>query len=135
LTIELPPITQLYTFINDTGASTYDLVFQVAGSMAAPITVATGSVVLAVCDGTTLTILSQTTISGYFLANDGSETVPSFSFGNDTATGLYLRNTSQLGITVNSQEIIDVDNTVPGSAVVTVNATLVADSISGGTFT
>lgn len=134
LTIELPPITQLYTFINDTGAVSYDLVFQVAGSLAAPITIAAGSVVLAVCDGTTLTILSQTTVSGYFLANDGTESLPSFSFGNDTSTGLYLRNINQLGITVNAEEMIDIDNTVPGSAVVTVNAKLNADLISGGTF-
>lgn len=134
LTIELPPITQLYTFINDTGAATYDLVFEVFGSLSSPITVAAGSVVLAVCDGTTLTVLSQTTVSGYFLANDGSAAVPTFSFGNDTGTGLYLKNLGQLGISANGQEIIDVDNTVIGSAVVTVNGELNAELIAGGTF-
>lgn len=134
LTIEVPPISQLYTFINDTGAATYDLVFEVAGSMAAGITVAAGAVVLAVCDGSSLTILSQTTISGYFLANDGTSSVPTFSFSNDTGTGLYLKNIGQLGISANGQEIIDVDNTIPGSAVVTFDAEIKANLIDGGTF-
>lgn len=134
LTIDLPPITQLYTFINDTGASSYDLIFQVFGSPATPITVGANTIVLAVCDGTTLTVVSQTSLSGTFLADDGTVSAPSYSFTNDPATGLYLRNVAQLGIAVDGTEIIDIDNTVPGSPVVTVSAPINAELISGGTF-
>lgn len=134
LTVELPPITQIYVFVNNTNDSSYDLLFNVYGSMSAPITVPTNTVVMAICDGTTVQPIYQTSSTTYFLAVDGSDNLPSFSFLSDTSTGMYLRNPNQLGLSANGTEIVDIDNTVPGSALVSVNARLLAELIDGGTF-
>ena len=47
---------------------------------------------------------------------------------------MYLDGTSILGLTANSTEMIRIDNTNTAQPLVTVNATLNAQLIPGGTF-
>lgn len=133
LAVTLPAITQIYVLVNNTGAVGYNITFQVTGSSQPPLTLATGAVATVLSDGQNLYALTQAS-SGLFYAADGSAAAPSFSFNNDTTTGLYLAGTGVLGITANGVELIDVDGSNLLQPLVTVNATLNAELISGGTF-
>jgi len=139
LSITLPAITQLYVLVNNTGSGAYSLSFNTSGSSSSPIVLATGQVALVLSEASGLFALT-TSSAGTFFAVNGSATAPSFSFLNDTTTGLYLKGLSILGIAANSTEIIDINNTNTSAPVVTVNAsevvtgTLTANLISGGTF-
>ena len=84
-------------------------------------------------DGTNLYLLTQAA-SGLFYAANGSQTIPSYSFNNDTTTGMYLVGTSILGLTANSNQIMKLDNSNLSQPLVTVTGRLTATSISGGTF-
>lgn len=134
LAIDLPPITQLYVFVNNTGQPGYDLVFNVAGSLSTPLTVGNNNVVLAISDGTTLTALSTTTITGVFQAIDGSAAAPSFTFISETDTGMYLANPNVLGFSSAGTDMLELDNSNPLDPVVNSKVRLNATSIEGGTF-
>ena len=133
LAVTLPAITQIYVLVNNTGETGYDITFQITGSAQPPLTLSTGAVATVLSDGTNLYSLTQSS-SGLFYAADGSAAAPSFSFNNDTTTGLYLAGSGILGITANGAELIDVDGSNLLQPLVTVNATLNAQLISGGTF-
>ena len=65
----------------------------------------------------------------------GSVGSPSYSFINDTHTGLYLIGTSALGVSVNSTKLLEINNTNTSNPVITANATFVAiNGIAGGGF-
>lgn len=131
LSIELPPITQIYILVNDTGNSTYDLIFNVAGSLTAPVVLTNGSIATVLSDGNSLYVISQTVAPGIFIANDGTAASPTFTFNNDLSTGLYLNNPGALGIAANGSQIIHVDGATP---IVRVYAPLTAQLIDGGQF-
>jgi hypothetical protein len=133
LTVTLPATTQLYILINDTNESGYNVEFVVSGSLSPPLVVTTGNIATVLCDGQNLFLLTQTSSSQYF-AIDGVEAAPSFSFLSDTTTGMYLPGTGILGLTANSVEMINIDNSNVLQPKVTVNAELSATLISGGTF-
>jgi hypothetical protein len=133
LAVTLPAITQIYVLVNNTGQTGYDVTFQITGSSQPPLTLSTGAVATVLSDGQNLYSLTQSS-SGLFYAADGSAAAPSFSFNNDTTTGLYLAGSGILGITANGTELIDVDGSNLLQPLVTVNATLNAQLISGGTF-
>ncbi len=133
LAVTLPAITQIYVLVNNTGETGYDITFQITGSAQPPLTLSTGAVATVLSDGQNLYSLTQSS-SGLFYAADGSAAAPSFSFNNDTQTGLYLAGSGILGITANGTELIDVDGSNLLQPLVTVNATLNAQLISGGTF-
>ena len=70
-------------------------------------------------------------------ANDGTAGAPSFSFNNDTSTGMYLPSVGQLGLSAGGTELLNLDNTNPLNPTVSTTATFSAtkyDNISGGTF-
>lgn len=133
LNVILPAITQLYVLVNNTNQSGYNITFKCKGSTASPLILYAGTVLTVLSDGINIYPL-VTSSTGIFYASDGSVSVPSFSFTNDTTTGLYLKNTGNLGISANGVELIDVNNNNPSSPVVTVNAQLNASSIGGGAF-
>ena len=132
LTITLPAITQLYGFINDTTSGAYDLIFTISGS-ASSITLAAGQVAIVVANGPLLYVISQTTTNLFYAAN-GSASTPSFSFTNDSSTGMYLVGSSILGLTANSTQMLNIDNTNTASPQVSTVATFNAGLIPGGTF-
>ena len=133
LNVVLPAITQLYVLVNNTNQSGYNITFKCYGSSQTPLILAAGAIATVLSDGTTLYPLSLST-TGIFYANNGTSGVPTFSFSNDTTTGLYLKNTGILGITAGGTELIDVNNNNPSAPVVTINAPLIAQSIPGGSF-
>ena len=133
LAVTLPAITQIYVLANNTGATGYNVTFQITGSSQPPLSLSTGAIATVLSDGQNLYSLTQGS-SGLFFAADGSAASPSFSFNNDTQTGLYLAGSGVLGITANGNELIDVDGSNTLQPLVTVNATLNAQLISGGTF-
>jgi len=134
LNVLLPATTQLYILVNDTGAVTYNVTFQISGSSQTPIPLSPGSVATVLSDGNFLYVLSQNTTSFYYAA-DGSAAVPSFSFINDTSTGMYLDDTSVLGLTANGSNIMLLDGSTPGSEIITTPGEFRAlDGIKGGTF-
>jgi len=133
LTVTLPSITQIYILVNDTNQTGYNINFVVAGSSNPPLVLAAGAVVVVLSDGTNLYTLTQGT-TGIFYAANGTASLPSYSFNNDTHTGMYLVGTSVLGLSANGTEIVDINNSNPSAPLVTVNATLKAQLISGGSF-
>ena len=133
LDVTLPAITQLYVLVNSTGASTYNVTFQVSGSTQTPIAVSDGQTALVLSDGNFLYVLTQT-VTGIFLANNGSQSAPSFSFNADSNTGMYLVGTSVLGLTANSTQMLDIDASNLLDLQVSTPATFTAALISGGTF-
>lgn len=133
LDVTLPATTQLYVLVNNTGQPSYNITFQVSGSLQTPISLADGAVALVLSDGNFLYVISQTTTTT-FLAINGSAAAPSFSFISDTNTGMYLVGTSQLGFTANSALMLEIDNTNPLTPQVSTPATFNAGLIGGGTF-
>ena len=133
LTVTLPAITQIYILVNDTNQTGYNMDFVVAGSSAPALVLSAGNVVVVLSDGINLYVLTQGT-TGLFYAANGTASLPAYSFNNDTHTGMYLVGTGVLGLTANGIEIIDVNNSNPSAPLVTVNATLNAQLIPGGTF-
>jgi hypothetical protein len=132
LDVVLPPITQLYTITNNTGYTFFDIAFNVDGGTGLDVTVPTGGIATILTDGTNIYTVTQSVITGNFLANDGTAAAPTYSFTSDTNTGMYLNNPNVLGITANGTNMILVDNST--TPVVTVTGELKAGSIQGGTF-
>jgi hypothetical protein len=132
LDVILPAITQIYVLLNDTNQP-YDITFKCVGSSQPALPLATGQVATVLSDGTTLYPLTQVSSSTFFAAN-GSVSAPSFSFLNDSHTGMYLKGTSVTSISVNSTDMIVVDNSNTSAPLVTINGRVAATLISGGTF-
>jgi len=133
LNVTLPAITQLYVLVNNTNQTGYNINFKCTGSSATALVLSAGQILTVLSDGTNLYSLTSAS-TGIYYASNGSSGVPSFSFSNDSTTGLFLKSTGILGITVGGTEIIDVNNSNPTAPVVNVNARLNATIISGGTF-
>jgi len=133
LDVTLPATTQLYVLVNNTGQPSYNITFQVSGSLQTPISLADGAVALVLSDGNFLYVISQTTTTT-FLAINGSAAAPSFSFINDTNTGMYLVGTSVLGLSANSTLMLNIDNSNTLDPQMSTPATFNAGLIGGGTF-
>ena len=133
LDVTLPATTQLYVLVNNTGEPSYNITFQVSGSLQTPINLADGQVALVLSDGNFLYVINQTT-ANTFLAINGSAAAPSYSFINDNNTGMYLVGTSVLGLTANSTLMLEIDNTNTLDPQVSTPATFNAGLIGGGTF-
>jgi len=133
LDVILPATTQLYVLVNNTGQPSYTITFQISGSLQTPISLADGGVALVLSDGNFLYVISQTTTTT-FLAINGSAAAPSFSFISDSNTGMYLVGTSVLGLSANSTQMLELDNSNVLSPQVSTPATFTAGLISGGTF-
>jgi len=132
LTVILPATTQIYILANDT-LGPYNLYFEVSGTSQPPTPVTPGSVILVLSDGNNLYVISQSATTAFY-ANDGTAATPTFSFLNDTTTGMYLADIGVLGLTANGDEMITIDNTNPLDPQISTPATFTAGLISGGTF-
>ena len=97
------------------------------------ITFAAGTTAVVLSDGSNLYILTQVGAGSYF-ANNGSASAPSFSFNNDTTTGMYLNSLYQLGLSANQQPMLLLDATNISDLQVSTPATFNAGLIGGGTF-
>ena len=133
LAVTLPATTQLYILTNNTGQTSYNITFQISGSIQTPIELADGSVAIVLSDGNFLYVISQTNVTTFF-AVDGSAAAPSFSFISDNNTGMYLAGVGVLGLSANSTELLNLDNTNVLDPQVSTPATFNAGLIGGGTF-
>lgn len=133
LDVELPAITQIYVINNATGYNTYNINFQVTGSINPPVVIPNGTTSIILTDGTNTYLLTQTT-TNYYFAEDGTVSAPSFSFLNDTNTGLYLNTTNNMRVASNGVDVISFDATNPLAVEISTAGELKAGLISGGTF-
>ena len=133
LDVTLPATTQLHVLVNNTGQPSYNVTFQISGSLQTPIAVSDGAVALVISDGNFLYVISQTTTTSFFAIN-GSAAAPSYSFINDNNTGMYLVGSSRLGLSANSTLMLDIDNTNTLDPQISTPATFNAGLIGGGTF-
>jgi hypothetical protein len=133
LAVTLPAITQLYVMVNNCTNINDAITFQNQGSSQAPLSLGIGQTYTLLSDGTFLYVLNSSS-SSYFKAINGTATSPSFSFLNDTNTGMYLLGSSILGLAANGTEIVDINATNLSTPLVTVKAQLNATLISGGMF-
>lgn len=121
----VPSTVQLYTITNDTtGSYTFTIKTSVFGG--ATITIAQGTSLVLICDGTNVYNAASgaaSTITALTLG-DGSLSVPSLKFASDLNTGLYLASSGQLGFVVT--------NLLAGYFSST--GLTVTNGISGGTF-
>jgi hypothetical protein len=101
-TIILPPTVQLYSLKNSTTGS-FTLTFSTGVMGGTTVTLPQGQTIIAICDGTNVYSAQTATtsfISSLTLGN-GSAAAPSLNFFSDTATGLYLAGSHQLGFAIN----------------------------------
>ena len=133
LAVTLPAITQIYILANTTGKPGYNITFQNQGSSQSPLIVPNATIATVLSDGEYLYPLTTSSV-GSFFANNGSAGAPSYSFTNDTTTGLYLAGTGILGVSANGNELIQVDGSNPSAPLITIHGQLNANLISGGTF-
>jgi hypothetical protein len=133
LNVVLPAITQLYVLSNSTNNSTYNVTFQVSGSSQSPIQFSTGTVAVVLSDGANLYILTQVG-QGYYFADNGIVTAPSYSFINDTSSGMYLPSVHQLALASNGANVMLFNASNPADVQVSTTAQFNARIISGGTF-
>lgn len=133
LEVDLPAVTELYVFVNNTNQSVYSISFKIAGSSQTAIPVSSGSTALVLSDGNILYLLSASN-STSFQAINGSASAPSYSFISDTNTGMYLASSNQLGLAANGVQMMLLNNSNPLNPQVSTTATFNAALIGGGTF-
>lgn len=133
LDVILPATTQLYILSNNTGQAGYNITFQLSGSIQAPINLVDGVVAIVLSDGNFLYVISQTSNTTFFAVN-GTAATPSYSFLNDSNTGMYLPSVGVLGLSANSTLMLEIDNTNTLDPQVSTVATFNAGLIGGGTF-
>lgn len=133
LNVVLPAITQVYILVNETNQVGYNVTFVNEGSSQPPVPLSAGNTLILLSDGQTLFTLTQTT-TGLFYANDGSASVPAYSFTNNSSTGMYLVGSNVLGLTANGVQIAEFDNSDLLNPTTTLSSRLVAELIDGGTF-
>jgi hypothetical protein len=133
LLVTLPATTQIYILANNTNHANYNIQFVVSGSSQSPLVVTTGTIVTVLSDGNNLYPLVQNSATT-FLAVNGVAAAPSFSFIGDTTSGMYLQNSGVLGLSANSVEMLNIDNSNILDPNVTVTGRLTAGLITGGSF-
>ena len=127
----VPSTVQLYTFTNNTtGAYTFTVRTAVVGG--ATVTVAQGTSLVLICDGTNVYNAasgSSSSVTSLTVGN-GSLAVPSIKFSGDLNSGIYLPNTNQVGLVVNNIEV-----GYYAAAGLTMAGTVVAlGGVAGGSF-
>ena len=104
--IVVPSTVQLYTVTNSTsGAYTFTVKTAVGGG--ATVTVATGTTLVLICDGTNVYNAasgSSSAVTSLTLGN-GTLAVPSLKFTGDLNSGLYLPTSSKVGLVVANTEV------------------------------
>lgn len=133
LLVELPSVTDLYVFVNNTNQNLYTISFKISGTTQVPLILSSGATALVLSDGNQLYLLTQIG-NNLFYADDGSAALPSFSFNSDTATGMYLKSVNQLSFSANGIEMLTIDNSNVLDPEISTPATFTAKLITGGTF-
>jgi hypothetical protein len=134
LLVTLPAITQLYIISNNTNQPSYSIDFKITGTAQVPISFGSGVTGIILSNGTSLTVLTVNTALGLFLANNGSQAAPSFSFTSNTGTGMYLASTNVMRAVVGGQNVFEFNGNNLGDLQVSTPAQFNARLIAGGSF-
>jgi hypothetical protein len=120
----LPSTVQQYSLQNNTTGS-YNLTFKTSSVGASAVVLPQGQTVIAICDGTNVYNAQTASVTGstITLAN-GSAAAPSLNFLGDTATGLFLIGTGQLGFSLTGTQGMSLS----------ANGLFVPEGIPGGAF-
>lgn len=101
-TVIVPPTVQLYSLKNSTTGA-FTLTFSTGVMGGTTLALPQNQTIIAICDGTN--VYSAQTATTSFISSltlgDGSAASPSLNFFSDTATGLYLAGSHQLGFAIN----------------------------------
>ena len=129
--VVVPSTVQLYTFTNNTtGSYTFTVKTAVVGG--ATVTVAQGTSLVLICDGTNVYNAasgSSSSVTSLTVGN-GSLSVPSIKFSGDLNSGIYLPNTGQVGFVINNTQV-----GYYAAAGLTMAGTVVAlGGVAGGSF-
>ena len=131
VTIEFPPVSNLYVISNQTTAGGNTLTITTGEIGAATVAIPAGEQATVFCDGINFYSANTVIVGGAtFQLNDGAAATPSLSFASETTTGVYRPGVGRFGISVLSNLVADVSATglsVTGSGNFTTG-------ISGGTF-
>lgn len=133
LEVVLPAITQIYIVSNETGQTGYDVTFEVTGTTDPPVAVTNGNITILLTSGLSTFPLIQTS-SNFFQAVDGTSTAPSFSFLNDTGTGMFLNTSNNAQLVSNGLVMLNMDATNPLDPQVSTDGQFNAALIAGGTY-
>lgn len=131
VTIIVPPVVNLYVISNQTNASGFTLTISTGAVGGATATVPASGQATLICDATNLLNANTTQAGGTALSLvNGSASSPSLNFAAETNTGLYRPGAGRLGISVLSNQIVDID---AGGMDVTGTGNFTS-GISGGAF-
>lgn len=130
-TIVVPSTVQLYSITNNTtGSFTFTVKTAVSGG--ASVTVAQGTSLIIICDGTNVYNAasgSSSSITSLTVGN-GSLAVPSIKFSGDVNSGIYLPSSGQVGLVISNTQL-----GYYNSSGLTINGTgTFTSGVSGGTF-
>lgn len=129
--VVVPSTVQLYSVTNSTSGS-FTFTVKTAVSGGATVTVAQGTSLILICDGTNVYNAASGSTSSItsLTVGNGSIGVPSIKFTGDVTTGIYLPSTSTFGFVVNGTQA-GYFNTTGFTAN---GAGTFINGISGGTF-
>lgn len=131
VTIEFPPVSNLYVISNQTTAGGNTLTITTGLVGATSVTVPAGEQATVFCDGTDFFSANTVVVGGAtFSLNSGTASAPSLNFLAETNTGVYRPGAGRWGVSILSSLVLDVTATginVTGSGNFTTG-------ISGGTF-
>ena len=133
LNVILPAITQIYIISNETGQPGYSVTFEVTGTASPPIAVANGNITILLTSGLNTYALIQTN-ANFFQAVDGNISGPSFSFLNDTGTGMFLNSTNNARLVSNGLVMLNMNAINPLDPQLSTDAEFTAARISGGIY-
>jgi hypothetical protein len=134
--IVVPSTVQLYSVTNSTGGA-FTFTVKTAVSGGATVTVAQGTSLILICDGTNVYNAASGSTSSItsLTVGNGSTAVPSIKFTGDVTTGIYLPSTSTFGFVVNSTQAgyFNTSGLTVNGAVAGTTGTFTT-GIAGGTF-
>lgn len=123
--IILPQTVQLYSLRNTTTGA-FNLTFKTSAVGGTTVTLPQNQTIIAICDGTNVynAQTSTTSFINSLTIGNGSVAAPSLNFLSDTATGLYLPASGQLGFALSGVS----------AGQLTASGLLLPVGISGGSF-
>ena len=133
VTINLPQSIQIYYITNQTDGTgaNFSITFQTGVPGAGTATVTAGQQAILLCDSVNL-LNASTIVAGIVnpQLSDGTVIAPSLSFASENSTGIYRPGVGQLGVTILSSQVLEVN----ASGLEVTGSGTFSGGVSGGTF-
>ena len=131
VTVIIPPVVNFYVVSNQTSAGGFTLTISTGAVGANTATVPASGQASLFCDATNVLNANTTQAGGTaFSLVNGSAGSPSLNFGSETNTGIYRPGAGRFGISVLSNQIVDVN----ANGIEVTGTGNFTGGISGGTF-